>query len=127
MLMSLEKLFTEWSFRGRYTVLGLASRGARVWMGARNETKALTAINEIKAQLPSANIQLLKIDLSSLTSVVSAAKELRARETVLHGLVNNAGDMGVPFALTADGYDVQLQVRSNFDRVLQQSATKMGD
>ncbi|KAJ5587534.1 uncharacterized protein N7459_003299 [Penicillium hispanicum] len=94
---------------GKATVVGLASRGARVWMGTRNETKALTAIDEIKAQLPSANIQFLKINLSSLASVVSAAKELRRRETILHGLVNNAGVMGVPFALTADGYDIQLQ------------------
>lgn len=120
--MLLETLLT-----GCSTVFGLASRGAIVWVGARNETKALTAINEIKAQLQSANIQLLKIDLSILISVVSAAKELRVRETVLHGLVNNAGVMGVPFALTEDGYDVQLQVRSTFARVLQRSASKMTD
>ena len=87
-------------------------------MGARNKAKALTAIDEIKVRLPSANIQLLKIDLSSLASVLSAARELRGRETVLHGLVNNAGVMGVPFALTADGYDIQLQVRSTSARVL---------
>lgn len=79
-------------------------------MGARSEAKAATAINEIKAELPSADIRFLALDLSSFKSVMSAVKELRTKESSLHGLVNNAGIMGVPFALTEDGYEIQLQV-----------------
>jgi len=33
-----------------------------------------------------------------------------SKESSLHGLVNNAGIMGVPFALTQDGYETQFQV-----------------
>jgi NAD(P)-dependent dehydrogenase (short-subunit alcohol dehydrogenase family) len=31
------------------------------------------------------------------------------KETALHGLINNAGIMGVPFAMTSDGYESQFQ------------------
>ncbi|KAH6886189.1 hypothetical protein B0T10DRAFT_575877 [Thelonectria olida] len=94
---------------GKSTVIGLASHGARVYLGARSESKAMAAIEEIKAQLPSAKIFFLPLDLSSFRSVVSAARKLCSDETSLHGLVNNAGIMGVPFSLTADGYETQLQ------------------
>lgn len=79
-------------------------------MGARSEEKAGVAIEEIKTEIPSAHIEFLQLDLSSLESVVAAAKKIRSSETVLHGLINNAGVMGVPFSLTKDRYDVQLQV-----------------
>lgn len=81
-------------------------------MGARSEAKALAAIEEIKTKSPSAtNVHFLQLDLASFASVIAAAKFLRSQEPVLHGLVNNAGIMGVPFSMTDDGYEVQFQVR----------------
>lgn len=80
-------------------------------MGARSEDKALTAIEQITTPATSKNIHFLRLDLSNFQSVVSAAKEVRNKETRLDGLVNNAGIMGVPFAKTGDGYEVQFQVR----------------
>ncbi|KAL1979101.1 hypothetical protein VTN96DRAFT_6848 [Rasamsonia emersonii] len=94
---------------GKATVIGLASHGATVYMGARNESKALAAIQEIKKELPTADIRFLGMDLTTLESVVAAARDLRSKESVLHGLVNNAGIMGVPFSKTDDGYEVQFQ------------------
>lgn len=91
---------------------GLASHGAKVYMGARDELKALRSIQDIKTQVPNAQVHFLSVDLSSLHDIVSAAVKLRSVEPVLHGLVNNAGVMGVPFSLTADGYEVQFQVSS---------------
>jgi hypothetical protein len=35
-----------------------------------------------------------------------------SKETGLHGLINNAGIMGVPFSRTKDGYEIQFQVLS---------------
>lgn len=35
---------------------------------------------------------------------------INSKETELHGLVNNAGIMGVEFAESADGYESQFQV-----------------
>ncbi|KIW14279.1 hypothetical protein PV08_07061 [Exophiala spinifera] len=95
---------------GRETVMGLASHGARVYMGGRSKQKAMDAIVEIKEKLPSADIQYLHLDLSNLESVTEATQTLLKRETALHGLVNNAGIMGVPFSKTKDGYEIQFQV-----------------
>ncbi|KAF2098375.1 NAD(P)-binding protein [Rhizodiscina lignyota] len=94
---------------GKATVVGLAAHGARVYMGARSEQKALTAINEIKNELPEVDIRYLHLDLSSLSSAGEAANAICQQESALHGLVNNAGIMGVPFSKTADGYEIQFQ------------------
>ncbi|KAL7790137.1 hypothetical protein V8C43DRAFT_94176 [Trichoderma afarasin] len=94
---------------GKETVIGLAARGAKVYMGARSKDKALAAIHEIQEQLPAANIHFLDLDLSNFQSVIAAAKKIREDEPALHGLINNAGIMGVPYSLTVDGYETQWQ------------------
>lgn len=80
-------------------------------MGARSKDKANAAIKEIQEKHPSANIQFLELDLTKFSSVIAAAKKIREEETALHGLVNNAGIMGVPYSVTTDGYEIQWQVR----------------
>jgi NAD(P)-dependent dehydrogenase (short-subunit alcohol dehydrogenase family) len=49
------------------------------------------------------------MDHLSLSTVVSAAKLFLSKETVLHGLINNAGIMATPFEMTKDGYEAQWQ------------------
>ena len=49
------------------------------------------------------------MDHLSLSSVVTAAKLFLTKESVLHGLVNNAGIMATPFEMTKDGYEAQWQ------------------
>jgi len=78
-------------------------------MGARSPEKGIAAIANIKKRHPSANIDLLQMDLMDLTSVVAAANHFLALETALHGLVNNAGIMATPFELTKDGHEAQWQ------------------
>jgi NAD(P)-dependent dehydrogenase (short-subunit alcohol dehydrogenase family) len=96
---------------GKYTVAHLARRGAHVYMGARSAAKAEAAMQDLRAEYPNdkLNITHLSIDHLSLDSVVRAAKYLKSREGALHGLINNAGIMATPHALSADGYDVQFQ------------------
>lgn len=71
---------------------GLASRGARVYIGARSEQKAAAAIQEIQQiqqadpTAPACDIRFLEMDLARLASVVAAAKKLTAEEPALHGL-----------------------------------------
>lgn len=79
-------------------------------MGARSKDKALAAIHEIQEKHSAADVHFLELDLSNFQSVINAAKKLREEETVLHGLINNAGIMGVPYSLTVDGYEAQFQV-----------------
>ncbi|OBT74268.1 hypothetical protein VF21_07393 [Pseudogymnoascus sp. 05NY08] len=94
---------------GYYTVSHLAEHGAHVYMCARSPKKGNEAIANIKKTHPSANIDLLQMDLMDLASVVTAAKHFLALETALHGLVNNAGIMATPFEMTKDGYEAQWQ------------------
>lgn len=97
------------NYRGYFTVAHLAEHGAHVYMCARSVEKGSKAIAEIKKMYPSANIDLLQMDLMDLTSVVAAAKHFLTLETALHGLVNNAGIMATPFELTKDGHEAQWQ------------------
>jgi hypothetical protein len=68
-------------------------------MGARNPTKAEAVISSIKELYPNSNITLLEMDHMSLASVFSAAKLFLTKETVLHGLINNAGIMATRFEI----------------------------
>jgi NAD(P)-dependent dehydrogenase (short-subunit alcohol dehydrogenase family) len=52
---------------------------------------------------------MIMMDHEVLSSVVLAAKNFIAKETVLHGLVNNAGILATLFKMTNDGYEAQFQ------------------
>ncbi|KAK6080501.1 short-chain dehydrogenase protein [Seiridium cupressi] len=94
---------------GYYTVAHLAKHGAHVYMCARSLENGRSAIADIQKMHPSANIDLLQMDLMDLTSVVAAAKHFFTLETTLHGLVNNAGIMATRFEITKDGHEGQWQ------------------
>jgi NAD(P)-dependent dehydrogenase (short-subunit alcohol dehydrogenase family) len=94
---------------GFETVRFLALKNATVYIGCRAPAKGNAAIAAIKAQVPTAKLHLLILDHMDLSSVVSAAKELTTKEKQLHGLINNAGIMAVPFAKSRDGYESQWQ------------------
>lgn len=78
-------------------------------MCACNKTKGTDAIAGIKEMYPSAQVDLLEMDLMDLTSIVAAAQHFLTLETALHGLVNNAGIMATPFKMTKDGHEAQWQ------------------
>jgi hypothetical protein len=46
-----------------------------VYLCSRSEEKGRAAMKEIKGLLPNAEVYLLKVDMTNLQSVVSAAKE----------------------------------------------------
>lgn len=94
---------------GFHTVDEVAKHGARVYMGARSPSKAEDAIKRIRAETPAADVHFLQLELMDLQSVVAAAKQFKKKETKLHGLVNNAGIMATPFALSGDGFEAQWQ------------------
>ncbi|KAK0757367.1 hypothetical protein N5P37_010089 [Trichoderma harzianum] len=94
---------------GYFTVFHLAKHHAKVYMGARNEEKARSAIESIKEDIPYAEIEFLLMDMMDLSSVVAAAKSILQKESRLHGIVNNAGIMAVPQQTSKDGYESQWQ------------------
>ena len=87
----------------------LAERGARVLLGCRDETKAEVAIQSVRDQVPEADLKWIALDLASLASIASAAREV-SNEDRLDLLVNNAGVMMPPKTLTEDGFELQFGV-----------------
>ena len=65
---------------GKSTVAGLANRGARVYLGARNAEKAHEAIQDIKNSIekPDADIVFLPLDLQRFASVREAAQLIKS-------------------------------------------------
>lgn len=84
-------------------------KGAKVYIGARSESRASEAIQKIRAQNPKGSVEWLKLDLQDLSSVKSAAQTFSDKEGKLDVLYNNAGVMAPPYQLTKDGIEGQIQ------------------
>jgi len=86
----------------------LARKGASVVMACRNMDKGETAVGEIRAQVPDAQLELSELDLASLSSVEAFAERFGASYDGLDLLINNAGVMAPPRRETADGFELQF-------------------
>ena len=95
---------------GLATAKALAGAGAHVVMAVRNREKAAAAHAEILAAHPAASLELVDLDLGSLSSVAAAATTIRAAHDRLDLLVNNAGLMAMPERSTSDGFEMQFGV-----------------
>ncbi len=87
---------------GVETARALAAHGAQVVGAARDLGKARSATAAI------AGLELIELDLASLTSVRAAADRLVADGRPFDLVVNNAGIMATPFGKTADGFESQF-------------------
>ncbi|MEY9874771.1 NAD(P)-dependent dehydrogenase (short-subunit alcohol dehydrogenase family) [Streptacidiphilus sp. MAP12-33] len=95
---------------GLVTARDLAAKGAHVVMAVRNQEKAAAAVEEIRAAVPDASLELVALDLSSQASVKEAAGRVLAAHDRLDLLVNNAGVMAISEARTVDGFEMQFGV-----------------
>jgi len=95
---------------GLETTRQLARRGAHVVMAVRNQQKAAAAIDDIRAGVPAASLELVALDLSAQESVRTAAEQITAAHKSIDLLINNAGVMGISEAKTADGFEMQFGV-----------------
>ena len=97
---------------GLETARALLARGATVVLACRNRRRAEQARAELLAAAADGGgaIDLLELDLASLTSVRGAAAGLADRYGRLDLLINNAGLMALPRLLTGDGFEMQLGV-----------------
>lgn len=93
---------------GLATARHLVTLGARVVMACRNVEAAMSARAEVLDNVPGATIDIVRIDLSDLASVRSAAAELGASHQVIDVLVNNAGVMAGRRELTGDGFEMDF-------------------
>ncbi|KAI4245874.1 MAG: hypothetical protein LQ352_006503 [Teloschistes flavicans] len=95
---------------GYETVFQLASHGARVYIAARSTQRIDDAISRMKsATATELDLHPLTMDLQNMISVKEAADTFMKKESRLDILINNAGIMAVPFALTVDGFELQWQ------------------
>lgn len=90
---------------GIETAKALATTGATIYCAVRDIANAKEALSHIEG-----NIELIELDLSSLSSVNKAADEFIQRSSGrLNILINNAGVMVVQErTLSADGYELQF-------------------
>lgn len=89
----------------------LFSKGARVYMASRSETKAQAAIKAITALLTptSGEIKYLHLDLADLSTIKASAEDFSRQETELHVLWHNAGISPVPpGSKTPQGHDLSI-------------------
>ncbi|KAH8551821.1 hypothetical protein BGW37DRAFT_455754 [Umbelopsis sp. PMI_123] len=93
---------------GKVCVLELAKKNAHVIVASRTPSKALAVIEEIKAETKNEKVEFIQLDLLSLASVTKFVSEFKAKNLPLHLLLNNAGVMACPFALSEDGYESQF-------------------
>lgn len=94
---------------GLATAKALASKGATVVMACRNAAKAEAAAAEVRA-VATASVDVVPLDLGSLTSVAACAKQLNDTYDRLDLLINNAGLMAVDESRTEDGFETQIGV-----------------
>ncbi len=92
---------------------GLAKRlvaaGADVVMAIRSRAKGEAAIAEIRREVPTAQLTIRHLDLSSLKSVAALGEELGGEGRPIDILINNAGVMRPPHRQeTHDGFELQF-------------------
>ena len=95
---------------GLATVKGLAQRGARVALVARDAERGAAALAEAQAAAPEAQIDLVQGDLGTVASTRALAEALLAAYPELHVLVNNAGTWLGARATTEDGLEATFAI-----------------
>ena len=93
---------------GLETARALAAHGASVVLAVRNLDKGAEAVARIRAATPNADLSVQRLDLASLDSIRTAARELRDNTDRIDLLINNAGVMYTPRQKTTDGFELQF-------------------
>ncbi|XP_024025401.1 short-chain dehydrogenase TIC 32, chloroplastic [Morus notabilis] len=93
---------------GFETARVLALRGVNVVMGVRNIEAGKDVKGIIIKESPSAKINAMELDLSSMASVRKFAADFSSSGLPLNILINNAGVMATPFMLSKDNIELQF-------------------
>lgn len=97
---------------GVETARALHATGADIYITARDVPKAEQVVKDILASSKgTGKLEVIEIELDSLESVRSGAKDFLSRSSSkLNVLVNNAGVMACPEGTTKDGFETQFGV-----------------
>jgi retinol dehydrogenase-12 len=97
---------------GQATAVGLARDGMTVALLVRSAARGEQAVNEVRAQVPGATLEVVECDLASQSSIRDAARRFRDGHDRLDVLVNAAGVFVKEKTITADG--VELTFATNY-------------
>lgn len=92
---------------GKETARVLALRDVHIIMAVRNMSSGNSVKEEILKEVPNSKIDVLELNLSSMTSVRKFASEFESLHLPLNILINNAGYLG-PYALSEDGIELHF-------------------
>ena len=95
---------------GKETAVGLAERGARVAITARDPAKGDAAAAEVRERVPGAVVDVVPLDLASFASIRRCAADVGHRYEDLDVLVNNAGLVQLQRTVTEDGFETTFGV-----------------
>ncbi len=95
---------------GQEITLVLVKKDIKVIMACRNVEKTESAKTNILRIVPTAEIEIMELDLNSLSSVRNFAQLYSEKYTQLDLMIANAGIMIPPFAKTEDGFESQMGV-----------------
>ncbi len=90
---------------GYESSLMLAEKGAKVVMACRNLERGQNSLEAIKNLVPTADLDLIALDLASLDSIPAFANTFTNKVDRLDVLINNGGVMGATRNLTEDGFE----------------------
>lgn len=93
---------------GLESAKAFALKEAEVVLACRSVIKGNDAKAEILKESPEAIIDVMELDLMKLSSVRSFAEKFKKKHSRLDILMNNAGIMTSPYALTEDGFESQM-------------------
>ncbi|CAI0414524.1 unnamed protein product [Linum tenue] len=93
---------------GVETARVLAMRGAHVVMAVRNVDTGKSVKEAILKEIPTAKVDVMQLDLSSMASVKKFASEYISSGLPLNLLINNAGIMMCPYMLSTDNIEMQF-------------------
>ncbi|KAL2605120.1 hypothetical protein AAZX31_09G124100 [Glycine max] len=95
---------------GAETARVLALRGVHVIMGVIDMIGAKTIKEAILKEIPIAKVDVMELDLSSMTSIRNFASNFNSSGLSLNILINNAGICAAPFALSKDNIELQFAI-----------------
>ncbi len=93
---------------GQETARVMAARGASIIIAARDMDKGAAATDAIVADTPTADVEVMQLDLADLDSIRAFATLFVRDYEVLDLLINNAGVMACPKAETVNGFEMQF-------------------
>ncbi|KAL4279300.1 hypothetical protein GQ457_03G013590 [Hibiscus cannabinus] len=93
---------------GAETARVLALHGVHVVMGVRNVAAGRDVKEAILKEIPTAKVDAMELDLSSMESVRKFASDFSSSGRPLNLLINNAGIMATPFMLSKDNIELQF-------------------